>query len=125
MSRNHELYLDGLKLAKMGGYIDITCEDFVNGEPVIGHAVSYTHLDPEKAKQLLAEAGYPDGFEVTLDAPNDRYMNDEQIAQAVAGYLEKVGDVYKRQKMLKATFPTITVFPRPEAGSSLKTTAKM
>ena len=45
----------------------------------------------KRQKELLAEAGYPDGFEVTFDAPNDRYMNDEQIAQAVAGYLEKVG----------------------------------
>ncbi len=47
--------------------------------------------DPELSKKLLADAGYPDGFEVTLDAPNDRYVNDGNIAQAVAGYFEKVG----------------------------------
>ena len=35
--------------------------------------------DPELSKKLLAEAGYPDGFEVTLDCPNDRYVNDEAI----------------------------------------------
>src|SRR3546814_2975302 len=47
--------------------------------------------DPAKAKKLLAEAGYPDGFEVTLDCPNDRYVNDEKICQAVAGMLARVG----------------------------------
>ena len=62
--------------------------------------------DPAKAKQLLAEAGYPDGFEVTLDAPNDRYMNDSQIAQAVAGYFEKVGIKVNLNLMPKANFFT-------------------
>ncbi|HMB75020.1 MAG TPA: ABC transporter substrate-binding protein, partial [Kiloniellaceae bacterium] len=47
--------------------------------------------DPEKAKALLAEAGYPDGFEVQLDCPNDRYVNDEQICQVVAAMLANVG----------------------------------
>ncbi|WP_425406249.1 ABC transporter substrate-binding protein [Hwanghaeella sp.] len=48
-------------------------------------------FDPEKSKALLAEAGYPDGFEVTMDCPNDRYVNDERICQAVASMLAKVG----------------------------------
>ncbi|GAB1576729.1 ABC transporter substrate-binding protein [Bordetella petrii] len=47
--------------------------------------------DPEKSKKLLAEAGYPDGFTVTLDCPNDRYVNDEKVCQAVAGMLARVG----------------------------------
>ncbi|MCB7320357.1 ABC transporter substrate-binding protein [Lacrimispora sp. 210928-DFI.3.58] len=66
--------------------------------------VSREAYDPEKAKALLAEAGYPDGFEVTLDAPNDRYMNDAQIAQAVAGFLEKVGIKVNLNLMPKANF---------------------
>lgn len=83
------------------------------GEPAFGpFATSHKYYDdvvnvgynPEKAKELLAEAGYPDGFEVTLDAPNDRYMNDEQIAQAVAGYLEKVGIKVNLNLMPKANF---------------------
>jgi peptide/nickel transport system substrate-binding protein len=47
--------------------------------------------DPEKAKKLLAEAGYPDGFQVTMDCPNDRYVNDEAICQAIAAMLARVG----------------------------------
>jgi peptide/nickel transport system substrate-binding protein len=47
--------------------------------------------DPGKAKALLAEAGYPNGFGVTLDCPNDRYVNDEGICVAVAGMLAKIG----------------------------------
>jgi peptide/nickel transport system substrate-binding protein len=46
--------------------------------------------DPEMAKELLAEAGYPDGFEVTLDCPNDRYVNDEEICVAAASMLAKI-----------------------------------
>jgi peptide/nickel transport system substrate-binding protein len=48
-------------------------------------------LDPEGAKKLLAEAGYPDGFEVTMDCPNDRYVNDAQICEAVVGMLARIG----------------------------------
>jgi peptide/nickel transport system substrate-binding protein len=47
--------------------------------------------DPDAAKALLAEAGYRDGFEVRLDCPKDRYLNDESICRAVAGMLAKVG----------------------------------
>ena len=47
--------------------------------------------DPAAAKALLAEAGYPDGFELVMDCPNDRYVNDEAICQAVAQMLTKVG----------------------------------
>ncbi len=48
-------------------------------------------FDPEGAKKLLAEAGYPNGFELTLSSTNDRYVNDGQVAQAVAQYLARVG----------------------------------
>jgi peptide/nickel transport system substrate-binding protein len=48
-------------------------------------------FDPEASKKLLAEAGYPDGFEVQLNCPNDRYVNDEAICQAVVGMLARVG----------------------------------
>ena len=47
--------------------------------------------DPKKARQLLEEAGYPKGFNLTIDVPFDRYVMDEQIGVAVAVYLSKVG----------------------------------
>lgn len=48
-------------------------------------------LKPEEARRLLADAGYPDGFETGMDCPNDRYVNDEAICQAVAAMLAKIG----------------------------------
>jgi peptide/nickel transport system substrate-binding protein len=48
-------------------------------------------LKPEEAKKLLADAGYPDGFETGMDCPNDRYVNDEKICQAVVAMLAKIG----------------------------------
>ena len=50
----------------------------------------YPH-DPEKAKKLLAEAGYPNGFDFTLNSPAGRYLNDKEMAEAVAGDLRKIG----------------------------------
>src|SRR5436309_810848 len=52
-------------------------------------------FDPDGAKKLLTEAGYPEGFEVTMDCPNDRYVNDAAICQAIVGMLARiVGKVY-------------------------------
>ena len=51
--------------------------------------------DPEGAKKLLAEAGYPDGFNLTIHGPSGRYVNDEKIVQAVAQMLTRVGIVAK------------------------------
>ncbi len=48
-------------------------------------------VDINAAKKLLADAGYPNGFEVQLDCPNNRYINDEKICVAVAGMLAKIG----------------------------------
>lgn len=65
-------------------------------------------LDRNKAKQLLADAGYPNGFEVTLDCPNDRYINDEEICQAVTATLAQIGIQAKLNAMPRATyFPKI------------------
>ncbi len=47
--------------------------------------------NPEKAKALLGEAGYPNGFEVTIHTPVGKYLQDKEVAEAVAGMLSKVG----------------------------------
>jgi peptide/nickel transport system substrate-binding protein len=48
-------------------------------------------LDINAAKKLLADAGYPNGFELGMDCPNNRYINDAAICTAVAGMLSKIG----------------------------------
>ena len=64
--------------------------------------------DTEGAKKLLAEAGYPSGFEVGMNCPNDRYVNDGEICQAVAANLARVGIKVNLQAESKATyFPKI------------------
>jgi peptide/nickel transport system substrate-binding protein len=59
-------------------------------------------VDIAKAKALLAEAGYPNGFEVTLDCSNDRYIADEQICVALSSMYAKIGvkvNVFARTKV--------------------------
>jgi peptide/nickel transport system substrate-binding protein len=60
--------------------------------------------DVAKAKALLKEAGYPNGFEVTLDCPNDRYINDALICQALTSMWAKIGLKVKLDAMPKAQF---------------------
>ena len=64
--------------------------------------------DPEAAKKLMAEAGYPNGFEVGMNCPNDRYVNDGEICQAVAANLARIGVKVNLQTETKVTyFPKI------------------
>ena len=68
--------------------------------PTIDKRLKY---DVAAAKKLMADSGYADGFGVTLDCPNDRYNNDEQICQAIAGMLAQIGikiDLQARSKTL-------------------------
>jgi len=60
--------------------------------------------DPNAAKKLLTEAGYPDGFGVTLNCPNDRYVNDSEICQAVAVMLARIGVKVDLAAEAKATY---------------------
>jgi peptide/nickel transport system substrate-binding protein len=61
-------------------------------------------FDPEGARKLLAEAGYPNGFGLTLHSPNNRYVNDARIAQAVAQMLARIGVDTKVVAMPSATY---------------------
>jgi len=62
--------------------------------------------DVEGAKKLLAEAGYADGFEVDFACPNNRYINDEAVCQAVTAMWARVGVKAKLR-----TMPLVTYFP--------------
>lgn len=57
----------------------------------VSENIEVPEYDPEGAMALLAEAGYPDGFQLTIAGPNDRYINDAEIAQAIAQMLTRVG----------------------------------
>ena len=61
-------------------------------------------FDKAKAKKLLADAGYPNGFEVTLDCPNNRYVNDEKICQALAAMWAQIGVTIKVNAMPRANY---------------------
>ncbi|WP_208350816.1 ABC transporter substrate-binding protein [Pseudaestuariivita rosea] len=70
---------------------------------------SATSTDIEGAKALLAEAGYGDGFSIQLDCPNDRYVNDEAICQAIVGMIGQIGITVNLDAKPKAQhFPLIT-----------------
>jgi peptide/nickel transport system substrate-binding protein len=83
---------DAIKQVVMRGFsipTGVATPPFVNGwTPELD---AYPAPDVEKAKALLAEAGYPNGFTITLDTPNNRYVNDEAIATAVVGMLGQIG----------------------------------
>jgi peptide/nickel transport system substrate-binding protein len=61
-------------------------------------------LDVAGARRLLTEAGYPDGFGITLFGPNDRFINDEQVLQAIGQMLTKGGIATKVQTQPMASY---------------------
>jgi peptide/nickel transport system substrate-binding protein len=64
--------------------------------------------DVEAAKKLLADAGYPNGFEVKMNCPNDRYVSDGEICQAIAGMMARVNVKINLEAETKVTyFPKI------------------
>ena len=60
--------------------------------------------DVEAAKKLMAEAGYPNGFEVSMNCPNDRYVNDWRICQTVAANLSRINVKINLQAETKGTY---------------------
>ena len=66
-------------------------------------------FDIAAARKLMGEAGYPDGFEVTLDCPNNRYVNDEEICQALAAMWAQL-----KIKVRVSAMPRVTFFPKLE-----------
>ncbi len=88
----HAINLDAIKEKVMRGAS--TPSGLMVAPQINGHnsALNAPYAyDPDASKALLAEAGYPDGFEVTMDCPNNRYVNDERICQAAVSMLAKVG----------------------------------
>jgi peptide/nickel transport system substrate-binding protein len=80
---------------------------------IFGHAdtIPVEAYDVAGAKKLLAEAGYPDGFAVTLHGPNNRYVNDAKVVQTVAQFLARAGIQAKVE-----TLPLSSYFGKARAG---------
>ena len=74
-------------------------------------AIKVEAYDRAGAKKLLTEAGYPDGFALTIHAPNNRYVNDARIAETVAALLSRIGIVTR-----VATQPWASYLPHARAG---------
>lgn len=70
----------------------------------VSENIDVPEYDPDGARELLAEAGYPDGFRLTIHGPNDRYINDEQIAQAIAQMLTRVGITTEVETMPRSVY---------------------
>lgn len=73
------------------GYAERTAGLVVPGNLGYDPSIEPYPYDPEKAKELLAEAGYPDGFAIEMAGPSETYTNFEQVLQAVAGYWGDIG----------------------------------
>ena len=54
-------------------------------------ATPRTKFDPERARRLLAEAGYPNGFQIGMDCPNDRFVNSDKVCEAIVSMWAKIG----------------------------------
>jgi len=76
------------------------------------NALKVEQYDPEGAKKLLAAAGYPNGFNLTLHGPNNRYINDERVAQTVAQFLSRIGIATKVE-----TLPLSVYFGKARNGA--------
>jgi peptide/nickel transport system substrate-binding protein len=76
-------------------------QGFPNGQMMTPGQIGYSEnlevpkANPEAARQMLADAGYPDGFGLTITTTADRYPNDKAIAQAIAQMLTRIGIVTK------------------------------
>ena len=81
--------------------------------PIFGHpGTPFDAYDPDGARRLLADAGYPQGFGLTLHATNNRYLNDSQVAQATAQMLSRIG-IRTRVEVM----PVASYFSKARAGA--------
>ena len=103
------LDVDGIKRTVMRGASNPTA--LMVGPGINGFEADQNKrlpYDAEASKKLLAEAGYPNGFEVTMNCPNDRYVNDARICQTVAANLSRIGVKINLAAETKGTyFPKI------------------
>lgn len=99
----HAVNNEGIVEKLMKGFGAVAAQNSPPGYS--GHVPELTpRFDLARAKELMAEAGYADGFEASMMAPNNRYVNDAKIAEAVAGMLGKIGIDINLETMPKAQY---------------------
>jgi len=99
----HAVNNAGIVQKIMKGFGTPAAQQSASGQ--VGHVESLKpRYDLKKAKALMAEAGYADGFSVTMMAPNNRYVNDAKIAEAVASMLAKINIKVDLTTMPKAQY---------------------
>ncbi|MBL8699497.1 MAG: ABC transporter substrate-binding protein [Alphaproteobacteria bacterium] len=86
-------------------------------EGITGYAAAIPKqaYDPQAARKLLADAGYPDGFGLTLNGPNDRYLNDAKTLEAMGQMLSRIGLQVK-----VVTEPWNVYFPKARVTANLE-----
>jgi len=88
---NWAVDVDSIIKSLFNGYANPITGFIVKGNLGYDPSIKPYGYDPEKAKKLLAEAGYPNGFKIKMAAPTGAYMHFEQVCQAIANYLKDVG----------------------------------
>jgi peptide/nickel transport system substrate-binding protein len=88
----HAIDIEAIRSRLMSGLAVPTGALWPSPQAAYGDAMLETRLpfDLARARALMAEAGYPDGFEVTIDCPNNRYVNDEEICLALAAMWSQI-----------------------------------
>src|SRR6185437_14299023 len=82
---------NGIRDRIMDGFAEPSGQLMPEGASGYDPAVKPDPYDPAKAKALLAEAGYPNGFGLTLQGPNNRYVNDSAVEEAIAQGWARIG----------------------------------
>ena len=95
---------EGIVARIMGGEAKAAAEFLPNPLAGTNPGIQPQKPDPVRAKKLLAEAGYPNGFGLTIGTPNDRYVNDSQVTQAVAQMFNRIGVKAQVDAMTATTF---------------------
>jgi peptide/nickel transport system substrate-binding protein len=95
---------DAMRERVMDGFSAPTGQIMPEGATGFEPSIKPDRFDPAEAKKLLAEAGYPDGFGITLHGPNDRYVNDSKLVEAVAQMWTRIGIKTKVDTMPSATY---------------------
>ncbi|NLK08965.1 MAG: ABC transporter substrate-binding protein [Firmicutes bacterium] len=88
---NYAVDKEAIVRALLGGYGYVLASPLPNNAFGFDPTLQSYPYEPEKAKQLLKEAGFQEGFDLIFEAPQGRYLMDKEVAQAVNGYLQDIG----------------------------------